>query len=94
VLAEIGEKNQIKVLDEELQRAVVERVRQYPGQEQQVWEYYRKNPEATASLRAPIFEEKVIDFLLALVKVNERQVTREELFKDDEMEVEDKASAS
>ena len=48
VLAEIGEKNNIKVTDEELQRAVVERARQFPGQEQQVWDYYRKNPQALA----------------------------------------------
>ncbi|WP_204278169.1 hypothetical protein, partial [Escherichia coli] len=59
VLAEIGDKAQIKISDEEVTRAVVERARQFPGQEQQVWDYYRKTPEALASLRAPIFEEKV-----------------------------------
>lgn len=84
VLAEIGEKNQIKVTDDEVSRAVVERARQFPGQEQQVWDYYRKNPQQMAGLRAPIFEEKVIDFLIELAKVTEKQVTREELFKDDE----------
>ncbi|WP_204351328.1 hypothetical protein, partial [Serratia marcescens] len=56
VLAEIGDKAQIKISDEEVTRAVVERARQFPGQEQQVWDYYRKTPEALASLRAPIFE--------------------------------------
>ena len=84
VIAEIGDKNQIKVTDEEVQRAVVERARQFPGQEQQVWEYYRNNPQAVASLRAPIYEEKVIDFLVELTKVTEKKVTREELYKEDE----------
>jgi len=86
VIAEIGDKNQIKVTDEEVQRAVVERARQFPGQEQQVWEYYRNNPQAVASLRAPIYEEKVVDFLLELIKVTDRKVAREELYKEDEDE--------
>jgi trigger factor len=86
VLAEIGEKNNIKVTDEELGRAAAERARQFPGQEQQVWEYYRKNPQALASMRAPIYEEKVVDFLLELASVTDKPVSREELFKaeDDE----------
>jgi trigger factor len=83
VIAEIGEKNNIKVTDEQLTAAVVERARQLPGQEQQVWEYYRNNPGALASLRAPIFEEKVVDFLLELASITEKQVSREELFKED-----------
>src|SRR5947208_3703115 len=84
VIAEIGDKNQIKVTDEEVQRAVVERARQFPGQEQQVWEYYRNNPQAVASLRAPIYEEKVVDFLVELSNVTEKKVTREDLYKEDE----------
>jgi len=84
VIAEIGDKNQIKVTDEEVQRAVVERARQFPGQEQQVWEYYRNNPQAIASLRAPIYEEKVVDFLIELTKVTDKKVTREELYKEDD----------
>ncbi len=84
VLAEIGEKNNITVTDEELNRALVEQARQFPGQEQKVWEYYRKNPQAVASLRAPIYEEKVVDFLLELAKVTDKKVSREELFKEDE----------
>ena len=83
VLAEIGEKNKITVTDEEMNRAVMEHVRQFPGQEQQVWDYYRKNPQALASLRAPIYEEKVVDFLLELADVTEKKVAREELYKDD-----------
>jgi trigger factor len=84
VLAEIGEKNKIAVTDEELNRAVMEHVRQFPGQEQRVWDYYRQNPQALASLRAPIYEEKVVDFLVELAGVTEKKVTREELFKEDE----------
>jgi trigger factor len=84
VLAEIGEKNKITVTDEELNRAVMEHVRQFPGQEQRVWDYYRQNPQATAGLRAPIYEEKVVDFLLELANVTEKKVAREELYKEDE----------
>jgi trigger factor len=84
VLSEIGERNAIKVTEEEVTRGVVERARQFPGQEQQVWELYRKNPQALASLRAPIFEEKVIDFLVELAKVTEKTVPREELYKEDD----------
>jgi trigger factor len=81
VLAEIGDKNAIKISDEEVTRAIVEQARQMPGREQQVWDYYRKNPNALAELRAPIFEEKVVDFLLALAKVTEKTVSRDELYK-------------
>jgi len=84
VLAEIGEKNNIKVTDEQLSQAIVAQARMIPGQEQRVWDYYRNNPGALAALRAPIFEDKVVDFLLELVEVADRQVSREELFKDDE----------
>jgi len=84
VLAEIGEKNNITVTDEELNRALMEHVRRFPGQERRAWEYYRQNPQALAGLRAPIFEEKVVDFLLELATVTERRVARAELYKDDE----------
>ena len=83
VLAEIGEKNNITVSEDELNRAVMEQVRQFPGQEQRVYDYFRQNPQAAAGLRAPIFEEKVVDFLLELASVTENKVSREELFKED-----------
>ncbi len=86
VLAEIGEKNNITVTEEELNRAVMERARQFPGQEQRVWDYYRQNPQAIAALRAPIYEEKVVDFLLELAGVTEKKVAREELYKEDEID--------
>ena len=84
VLAEIGEKNKITVADDELNRAVMDRARQFAGQEQRVWDYYRQNPQAIAALRAPIFEEKVVDFLLELATVSESKVSRDELYKDDD----------
>ncbi len=84
VLAEIGERNKLTVSEDEITRAIVERARQVPGREQQVWEYYRNNPTAVASLRAPIYEEKVVDFLVELATVTEKQVSREELVKDEE----------
>lgn len=86
VLAEIGEKNNITVTEDELNRAVMDHVRQFPGQEQRVWDYYRQNPQAVAGLRAPIFEEKVVDFLLELAAVTDKPVSREELYKQDEEE--------
>src|SRR5262249_53219083 len=84
VLAEIGERNNIKVTDEELNRAIVEQARRMPGKEQEIWDYYRKNPEAVAGLRAPIFEDKVIDFILELAKVTEKTVSRDQLYKGDQ----------
>ena len=84
VLAQIGEKADIKVSDDEVSQALVERVRQYPGQERQVWEFYQKNPQALAEIRAPLFEEKVVDHLLSQVKVDESTVSKETLFGDEE----------
>jgi trigger factor len=84
VIAEIGEKNDIKVSEDQLTQAVLAQARMMPGQEQKVWEYYRSNPGALAALRAPIFEDKVVDFLLELVNVTDKQVSREELFKEEE----------
>jgi len=84
VLAEIGEKNNLQVSDEQLSQAVVAQARMAPGQEQQVWDYYRNNPNALAALRAPLFEDKVVDFLLELAEVTEKPVSRDELFREDE----------
>jgi trigger factor len=84
VIAEIGEKNNIKVTDDQLRAAVMEQVRQYPGQERQIWDYYQKNPNALAALRGPLFEDKVVDFLVELADVTDKPVSREELFKEDE----------
>ena len=93
VLSEIGEKNQIEVREEEVQRALQAQLRQFPGQEQAVLNYYRNDPEALGGLRAPIFEEKVVDFLLELVDVTDKPVTKEELLKDDEEEAKPETAA-
>jgi len=84
LLDEIARRNDLTVTDDETTRAVVEYVRQYPGREQELWDMFRKNPEALASLRAPILENKVTEFLFALAKVTDKKVTREELYRDDE----------
>src|SRR5215510_14907840 len=86
VLSEIGEKNKITVTDDEVSRAVIERARQMPGREKEVWDYYRNNAQALAQLRAPIFEDKVVDFILELANVTEKKVSREDLYKDEEAE--------
>jgi trigger factor len=86
VLSEIGEKNKITVTDDEVSRAVIERARQMPGREKEVWDYYRNNTNALAQLRAPIYEDKVVDFILELANVTEKKVTREDLYKDEETE--------
>jgi trigger factor len=86
LLAEVGSKAEVKIADEEVTSALIARARAYPGQEKQIWDYYRNNPQALAELRAPIYEEKVVDFILAQAKVGDRKVTREELMKADEEE--------
>ncbi|MBX6743192.1 MAG: trigger factor [Acetobacteraceae bacterium] len=79
LLSEIGRTNNITVTGEELGRAMRQEAARYPGQEQQVMEFFRRNPQAAENLRSPIFEEKVVDFMLELAKVTERNVTPEEL---------------
>jgi trigger factor len=86
VLAEIGEKAEVKVQDDEVTKALIERARQFPGQEKQFFEFYRKNPQALAEIRAPLFEEKVVDHILGSVKISEKSVTREELLGEGEAE--------
>ncbi|MGN6549984.1 MAG: trigger factor [Pararhizobium sp.] len=92
VLSEIGEKAGVEVSEEEMQRSLYEQVRQFPGQEQQIYEYFQKTPGAVASLRAPIFEEKTIDHLLTEISVTDKTVSKEELMADDEDET--KAAAA
>jgi trigger factor len=86
VLAQVGESADIKVSDEEVNQALIARGRQFPGQEQQVWDFYRKNAQALAELRAPLFEEKVVDHVLAQVKLVEEPVSKEALFADEDAE--------
>ncbi len=81
LLADVGEKFGIKVSEEEVGQAVLERARGFPGQEKVIWEFYRKNPGALAEIRAPLYEEKVVDHLVSLVRVTDKAVTPEELMR-------------
>ncbi|MDN2564797.1 trigger factor [Aquibium sp. A9E412] len=95
VLAEIGEKASIQVSEEEMQRALIDSVRRYPqDQQRQIYEFYRDNPQALANVRAPLFEEKVVDHLLAEANVTDKKVTRDELMAEDDEETGDKAAAA
>ena len=82
ILSEVGARNPITVTDEEVSRALLERVRQFPGQERKVYDYYRSNPQLLAELRAPIFEDKAVDYILELAKVTDTKVSPEELYAD------------
>ncbi len=84
LLSEVGRQNNIEVKQDEITRAMVEQARRFPGQERQVMEYFQKNPDAANSLRAPIFEDKVVDFILEMADVTDKPVTREELQKEAE----------
>lgn len=84
VLAEIGKDNQIRVSDQELQKAVITEAQKYPGQEKRVFDYFSKNRSALEGLRAPIYEDKVIDFILELSKISTREVTPAELVEEEE----------
>ena len=81
VLAEVGNNNDITVADNELQQAVISEAQKYPGQEKEVFDYYSKNRQALESLRAPLFEEKVVDFIVELAEVTEKEVSAEDLLK-------------
>src|SRR5665213_3152417 len=82
VLGTLGEQNGITITGDEVNRAVMARARQFPGQEQQVFQYYASNPQAQAEIRAPLFEDKVVDFIAELAEVTTKNVDRETLFKD------------
>jgi hypothetical protein len=93
LLAEVGRNNNITVSQEELNQALVQEARRHRGYERQVVDYYRQNPDALNRLRAPIFEDKVVDFIVELAKPGERRVTPQELVAGEE-ELEDTAGAA
>ena len=84
VLAEIGRGANIQVTDQELNNAIMAEARNYPGQERQVLDFYRQNPNAAAQMRAPIYEEKVCDLIFDQAKVTDSKITKEELLKEDD----------
>ena len=81
LLSEVGTINNIVIRQEEVNRLIAQEARQFPGQEKMVFEFYQKNPQALAQLRAPLYEDKVVDFILELAKVAEKEVSREALQK-------------
>ena len=84
VLGKLGEQNGISITSDEVQRAIMNRVRQFGSQEQQqrAYQYFTNNPQAQAEIRAPLFEEKVVDFIAELAQLTDKKVDRETLFKD------------
>lgn len=84
LLSEIGSRNNIEVAQEDVSRAIMAEAQRMPGYEQQVFEYYQKNDEALANLRAPLFEDKVIDFILGQANITEREVSVEDLLAESE----------
>ena len=84
VLAEIGRANNVQVTDQELNQAIMNEARNYPGQERQVLDFYRQNPNAAAQMRAPIYEEKVCDLIFNTAEVTDAPITKEELLKDED----------
>ena len=82
VLAEVGNVNKITVSDEEVNRGVMAQAQQYRGQEQQVLEYFQNNPQARAQIRAPLLEEKVIDFISEMATITDKIVSIEDLMRD------------
>lgn len=85
VLAEIGQRHNVQVTDQEMNGALAAEARRYPGQEKEIYEFFRRNAQAAAQLRAPIYEEKVVDLILARAKVTNLPVSKEALFAEDEM---------
>lgn len=94
VLAEVGRINKVEVTNQELQQAVINEARKYPGKERQVFEYYQQNPQALEAVKAPIYEDKVVDFILERSTIDTRQVAIEELTQASEQEPPKKAKSA
>ena len=87
LLSEIGRKNNIKVEEEDTRKAMMTEIQKYPGQEKQVMDYFKNNPEAQQQLSGPIFEDKIIDFILELAKTEDKVVSIEDLYKQDDLDL-------
>ena len=86
VLAEIGQRFNVQVTEQEMQQALINEIRRYPPeQQQQAFDFFRNTPAASAQLRAPIYEEKVVDLILERAQVEDTPVSKDELFAEDEM---------
>ncbi|GAM99304.1 cell division trigger factor [alpha proteobacterium U9-1i] len=87
LLAEIGRRHKIEVSDQEVAQEIAKIARGYPGQERQIFEMYQKNAQLVATARAPLYEDKVVNYVLELIKVTDETVSREHLFADDDPEI-------
>ena len=93
LFAEVGRANNIQVGQDDIQQAIMKEARNYPGQEQMVFKYYQENPQAMQQLSGPVYEEKIVDFIMELAKVTDKTVTAEELMADDEEDKPKKAAS-
>ncbi|MEM1151116.1 MAG: trigger factor [Pseudomonadota bacterium] len=84
VLAEMGRAAEVQISEQEVQQALIAEARKFPGQEREVVEFFQKNPNAMAQLRAPIYEDKVVDHILSVSEVTDKTVSKDELFAEDE----------
>ena len=89
LLSEVGTANNIQVGQEDLNRAMMEQAQRFPGQESRIFEYFQNNPQAIRELQAPIFEEKVVDFIIEMAQVTDRSVEVEELTAEPEGAISD-----
>ncbi|WP_417813167.1 trigger factor [Thalassospira alkalitolerans] len=94
LLAEVGRKNDIQVTQEDVNKVLVAEAQKYPGQEQQVIEFYKNNPQALQALQGPVYEDKVVDYIVELAKVEEKTVSVEDLLKPEEEDEAPKKSAA
>jgi trigger factor len=92
LISEVGRRNGIEVTQEEADMALLREAQGYPGKEREVFDYFQKTPEAMANLRAPLFEDKVVDFIIDLADVTDRTVTVEEIRKEIDSEAQEGAS--
>merc|ERR1711916_229205 len=79
LLAELGQKAEVEVTDAEMTQAIMNQARQYPGQERQFFEFVQQNQQMQQQLRAPIFEDKVVDYVLELAQVTDKEVSKDDL---------------
>ena len=94
LFAEVGRANSIQVSQDDLQKAIMKEAQNYPGQEQMVFKYYQENPQAMQQLSGPVYEEKIVDFILELAKVTDKTVTVDELMADDDADKPKKKAAA
>jgi trigger factor len=92
LFAEVGRANNIQVGQDDIQQAIMKEARNYPGQEQMVFKYYQENPQAMQQLSGPVYEEKIVDFIMELAKVTDKTVSADELMADDEADKPKKAA--